>query len=650
MCIRDSHKMSNSLNLPKTVPLLPGYQFSDPYKVNHHKTQQFNHYQGTICEKTQTINEKIDPDLIKTMQSMPSPSLQYGTRRPAQNDYIPRVQPPWLKYDRQVLCFHAYFQESVIEMRTENFRVRRCVIYYYLNDDTIYVTEPKVENSGIIQGVFIKRQKIPRALGQNGDYYHWKDFNVATNIKLFERVFRITECDSFTKGFYAARGINLNPPESSPSDSFVLQKSLKDLKINPPDTKEYKEYFEVKLGGGHPNNGLKQYLENDRKVLSFDVYWDDNSLEGTRNFYKLNFFLADNTVEVKETIKVNSGKDPFPLLLRRGKLPKKPVMTHYPGMSQAKEDFYTWQDLICGKTVLIYQRDCVIFDCDDFTRAWYADKGVQQNALVLKAEKAKRFWQPVPPYNGFGSEEDSLGSVYSLQPKPPKKDFNKMFTSDQFILRYNSRLISENREDNARRFVVSFFCGDDTLQVYEETDRNSGLWGGKFQERSKHINPVTNTYYVERDMALGETVKLGTFRFQLLRADEFTLKYMEDRPQSFPQAQVDYVLDKIRKAASAWTSLDSFFIDLVKNVDKNSNGFVEFKELCDGLNQMKIFLTYHEHSTLMRKYDLNGDGRLSVEAFYNALASGFQQSTSNNITQRGKEDDFCCCCCCIDVD
>lgn len=49
-------------------------------------------------------------------------------------------------------------------------------------------------------------------------------------------------------------------------DNFEFQKSLKDLKIQPPDTKEYKEYFEVKLGGGHPNTGLAKYIANDRKV------------------------------------------------------------------------------------------------------------------------------------------------------------------------------------------------------------------------------------------------------------------------------------------------------------------------------------------------------------------------------------------------
>jgi len=99
--------------------------------------------------------------------------------------------------------------------------------------------------------------------------------------------------------------------------------------------------------------------------------WSDNSLEGDTNFFKLNFFLADETVEVKEVRKVNSGKDPFPLLLRRMKLPKVPILTHYPGMSLKKEEFYGPNDFICGKNVKIFSRDCVIIDCDPFTRSWY---------------------------------------------------------------------------------------------------------------------------------------------------------------------------------------------------------------------------------------------------------------------------------------
>jgi hypothetical protein len=55
-----------------------------------------------------------------------------------------------------VLSFTGYFKESVVESPVENWRLRKVVIYFYLNDGTIYVCEPKVENSGIPQGVFLK--------------------------------------------------------------------------------------------------------------------------------------------------------------------------------------------------------------------------------------------------------------------------------------------------------------------------------------------------------------------------------------------------------------------------------------------------------------------------------------------------------------
>ena len=57
--------------------------------------------------------------------------------------------PTWLKHDRQVLRFYAYFQEAVVEDPSENYRLRKCLIYYYLEDDTMHIMEGKVENSGI---------------------------------------------------------------------------------------------------------------------------------------------------------------------------------------------------------------------------------------------------------------------------------------------------------------------------------------------------------------------------------------------------------------------------------------------------------------------------------------------------------------------
>jgi len=52
----------------------------------------------------------------------------------------------------QVLKFLAYFKQTVHESPDEHYRVRPVSIYYYLEDDSIAVVEPHVENSGMPQG------------------------------------------------------------------------------------------------------------------------------------------------------------------------------------------------------------------------------------------------------------------------------------------------------------------------------------------------------------------------------------------------------------------------------------------------------------------------------------------------------------------
>ena len=71
------------------------------------------------------------------------------------------------------------------------------------------------------------------------------------------------------------------------------------------------------LKGGRPNKNLESFLKNDRKVLSFSIVWEDRSYDGGDKFYTLNFFLADNSIEVKEINQANTGRFPFPMLLKR---------------------------------------------------------------------------------------------------------------------------------------------------------------------------------------------------------------------------------------------------------------------------------------------------------------------------------------------
>ena len=58
------------------------------------------------------------------------------------------------------------------------------------------------------------------------------------------------------------------------------------------------------------------------------------------------------------------------------------------------------------------------------------------------------------------------------------------------ILRFTCKLVSSNPQDDERRFVLSYFCGNDLIMVFEVAERNSGRVGGKFLERAKHKNPV----------------------------------------------------------------------------------------------------------------------------------------------------------------
>lgn len=46
-------------------------------------------------------------------------------------------------------------------------------------------------------GKLIKRQRLPK--NDQGDNWHWKDLNNGINVTFYGKIFRVVNCDQFTK-------------------------------------------------------------------------------------------------------------------------------------------------------------------------------------------------------------------------------------------------------------------------------------------------------------------------------------------------------------------------------------------------------------------------------------------------------------------
>ncbi|KAJ3379728.1 EF-hand domain-containing protein 1 [Entophlyctis sp. JEL0112] len=337
----------------ETIPFLPGNTFRDVTKTDYRKPHSLGYKNGYPIqpqpvlgiglEKLATDTHDVDPEhLLAQIQS--DPAITYGNKQfHTMGAETPRFIPAHVAFDKVVLRFDAYFKQTVHES-TEQYHLRKVKIYYFVEDDSISVVEPPVENSGIPQGVLIKRQRLPK---NSQEFYLIKDFNVGINITFYGKTFRIVSCDKFTESYLRdTENIQVNPAEPFPADSY---QAIRNRPIRNPSLAPAK------------NDKLRRFLENDRKVL----------------------------------------------------------------------------------------RKVIRRDCDDYTKRFYEENAhVPSNSMQsLPLEKYISSGLPapeqeIPPYNGYGSVEDSLGSCKYLVLKPPKKDFIKMLENEHKVLRFVARMVS----------------------------------------------------------------------------------------------------------------------------------------------------------------------------------------------------------------
>lgn len=601
------------------LPFLPGNSFRGELGKNKfHKSHHFD------------VSNDVSMLVGEQKPGIGGEPLRGQKLKPRNSNY-PRGEgsnlPAWVAFDRQVLCFDAYFQEAVHEKREEQYRVRNCKIYFYLEDDSLQVIEPRAKNSGVPQGTLIRRHRIPKPPPHDDEYYTVEDLNLNKEINLYSKVFKITDCDDFTRNFLRKLGVRMPEKVGAPSDPYSNYRKAMDESMQP--LRPYEKH-----------DTLKQFLDHDRHVLRFYCYWDDTeSMFGDPREMVLHYFLADDTIEIREVIPPNSGRDAAPMFLRRGKLPKNVESLKQPGKvtdrtvlnvfgptghggryildslktGASPTEFYCDSDLTLGAVINVWGRKMLVVDCDDFTKEYYRSKyGLEDFARIQYKQDAyggiPKEW---PPYNGWGSEEDSLCSCMGLLPKPPKRDFIKFMEKDRRgldsnVLRFLARMDTTKPIDMDRRFIISYFLSDDTILVFEPPVRNSGIIGGKFLERSrikKPNQPLYSTkmseYYLSNDLYVGAHVDFNSHRFILIDADEYAFRYMENEAFDFPKANVDAIVSKIRQAVgSKPDEVRSFFM---RN-DPSGAGIIQYEQLGALLRQIEPSISDHEIMSLARMY------------------------------------------------
>jgi len=624
--------MSQNMNFDQSdLPNIPGFRVSVDTRQKFHKSHVFDVCNGIpVTDIQRTKLEATPQELDSTIISKTQGAEKENAKPAASGDE--RVLPRYVVFDRMVLRYHSFFTENVFNSPIERQRVRKCIIYYFLEDDTVMIDEIRAENSGIPQSTFLKRQKVPQGDG----WLTYTDIAVGGTVQIYKRSFNIIDADKATRDYLLKTdGVALSAASEYPKDDYIryLEKREEFCKLSAQESNDVKSFVEAILGRVSSERlaKSKKYLANDGKVLRFNGVWRDISWKGTTRKYVVLYFLSDDTIQVLEYDQNDKKGEKLVALLKRENLPKKYIavgctigVKH--DKSAPNNDYYNHSDLRIGGYLNVYGRQVLLTSADKYTQDFYKKVHGLRDADFAPIEQkpkgsetAARATRPVPPYNGYGTEEDSLGSWKSLVPKPPVKDHAKLTKYDGCVLRFLAKL-NEHRtpsENHQRRFVFEFFLTDDTLTIYERPLRNSGFIGGKFLERTKVRNQMDSGRWFEpHDFYVGAKVVVNGFHFDLLETDKSTTDIMANNIEVFTRDSPERILkalaDKLWDRSFNQTKTFRF-------IDEDKDRFIspaEMKSLCAkyGWN-----VNPNQLKALFRYFDADDSGEIDATEFFKAL-------------------------------
>lgn len=207
-------------------------------------------------------------------------------------------------------------------------------------------------------------------------------------------------------------------------------------------------------------------------------------------------------------------------------------------------------DFRCGTVLDIFGRRLLLTSCDEFTKEEYRKQGIIQGNIEVIDEKHPPVVHPIPGFgDGFlaiGKPEETLATVYG-QPKV-HVDSEKMQRNLNRKLNCRIKIISNNDIDKTRKFMLSYYLENDSIQVFEETVRNSGVGGGTFLKRGIYTNELPPDsdeprYFKPTDIYLGNVICLNGVTFQITEMDGTSVRFCEAYPDEFPMSDTFRIIN-----------------------------------------------------------------------------------------------------------
>ncbi|OQR82389.1 hypothetical protein ACHHYP_16133 [Achlya hypogyna] len=520
------------------LPRIPGLR-----TTHHDQIQKSHHRKSHAMARILAGAEEVFPAVrVEPPRSAPEePPAPVATQKPVPSSRYQSSStlPTWVTNDRQVLRFFCYFTEPAhpaplsLGAPTQPSLVRRLVLLYYLSDASIEVTEPRIPNSGLAQGLFQKRTVLTSP--ETKSHFTPDDLVIGRTLTIKGQDCMLVDCDAATRDYYT----QLKRPQPPP--------------ITYPDApkKSSLEVFELVKSGPPPSRAkataakVQQFMQFSTQVLRFFCSWEDpHPLYPETRHFTLHYFLADDTIEVREARAARerrgSGRSFAVLLSRRSKPPRS----------------VTPLDLRCGNDLVVFGRVFRLDDCDAFTKEYYlTTHGITQEPAPAEASTPN----PADDNQATHDADDSLLGPLLAQPnaRPAPR------APSAQCLRFRAKFVPTPEmppAQAARTFIFTVHLADESLSIFEPRVPNSGLRGGKFLDRGHYKRAGPEPRYLRAsDFYVGATLAMArapSQSFILVEADEQTLAYCEAHPDVFTFADIDHVL-AVAAAAVARNGADA---------------------------------------------------------------------------------------------